>query len=657
MNRKVNQESGIVLLSTIFMLAVIATMIATFYKVSKVEIASTYSNRQSVNGFYAAEGGLNMRAAEIKATFDGYNLPSGTSPTSTTPCEGGDNGTGDFACKTYTLNNHTVTTFMVEDPGNPQNLTIPPGELYENLNASEYAYTVRSVAKDKNSKITAQLDLGFKSRLVPLFQFLAFYDKDLEIYSAPQLVTEGPIHANGDIYFRSNTGGIFLNSNVTTTEDFYIGLKSYPTNCSGSSANIHFPDPSVPNPVAPGDFLAYDNCHLVGGRIPERPQSDFDPYNGMVKLHVPEITLPPVDSFDPTPGKVFWDKADLRLILKMTTANLADTSVYPTGIEVRTASNAVDVGMTNDLNGCTGSLPNGKAIDNSLSLYDLRESPDGTQQTTLLEVDMAALLDCLHSTSFLGSSNTLDDTTDGGLVMYMTIEGPNSSLSQTFYGIRIQNATELQSGLPGAATVEGLSIVSDQAVYTKGDFNSVNKIPAAIMADIYVLLSDAWDDADSNEYLEERIASNTTVNAALIYGSDTTCANTHSWPEGEPCWPSTDGGEDSTGGFANHIRYLEAWTHYSGHFNTVPPHFTQRLLTYRGSAVSLGNPRRNSGRWIFGTQKPSYSHVPTDYRGQYLPQARDFKYDQDFNNVDNLPPLTPRFVYLKQELFVRDYDQ
>lgn len=41
---------------------------------------------------------------------------------------------------------------------------------------------------------------------------------------------------------------------------------------------------------------------------------------------------------------------------------------------------------------------------------------------------------------------------------------------------------------------------------------------------------------------------------------------------------------------------------------------------------------------------------------QYKAPGRAWKYDTDFNDASLLPPLTPRFVYLKQELFVRKFE-
>ena len=39
----------------------------------------------------------------------------------------------------------------------------------------------------------------------------------------------------------------------------------------------------------------------------------------------------------------------------------------------------------------------------------------------------------------------------------------------------------------------------------------------------------------------------------------------------------------------------------------------------------------------------------------YSAPNRIWQYDERFNDPDQLPPLTPIFVYLRQELFLRDY--
>ena len=58
--------------------------------------------------------------------------------------------------------------------------------------------------------------------------------------------------------------------------------------------------------------------------------------------------------------------------------------------------------------------------------------------------------------------------------------------------------------------------------------------------------------------------------------------------------------------------------------------------------MSLSTPKHVKGAWVYGTP-------------QYNAPTRNWDYDTDFNDGDKLPPLSPRFVYLRQELFVREY--
>ena len=105
----------------------------------------------------------------------------------------------------------------------------------------------------------------------------------------------------------------------------------------------------------------------------------------------------------------------------------------------------------------------------------------------------------------------------------------------------------------------------------------------------------------------------TTINSAFLGGTDVT--NSAATP-------------GYNGGLENYPRFLENW---SG-----------ETLNYRGSFVSLGTPIHVSGRWA---------------NQDYGAPGRNWDYDTDFNKANNLPPLTPRFVYLRQESFIRNFQQ
>ena len=163
--------------------------------------------------------------------------------------------------------------------------------------------------------------------------------------------------------------------------------------------------------------------------------------------------------------------------------------------------------------------------------------------------------------------------------------------------------------------------MTNQAIYIQGDFNTIDKKPAAFLADSLNVLSNDWNDADSTLTLGSRLAASTTINAAFLSGTDTTGG-----VEGAA-------GQDSgqyNGGLENYPRFHEDW---SG-----------RTLRYRGSFVSLNEPRHVNGPWVYGDP---YYEAPN----------RDWDYDTDFDDAANLPPLTPRFTYIRQDLLQRQFDR
>ncbi|NMC64059.1 MAG: hypothetical protein GYA55_12925 [SAR324 cluster bacterium] len=588
------KERGFAIVVTLFLLGALAAILGAYALSSRLDMASTRFSRNTVTGFYSAEAGLNVRAEAIREVFVGYNRPSGISPSEIDPCQGGNQGSGDFQCRVYELNRRTIHTYIEEATGNPIILTIPPGERYQNLNAQEYRYTAKSQAHAPvTNHIEAILELRFKSRLVPLFQFAAFYNKDLEILPGPTMTLSGPVHTNGDLYLMSDGNSLSITGQVTTAGDLYRGRKNNNV-CTNNPVKIY--DPTNPLSLVP-------SCPA---RVKVAPNS-LGPWHGMIQVKVPPVTVPGPELFDANPSALYWNKADLRLVMTV------DSAGNKLSVEVRNSDTSNNSAHSAALLACPGSI-GGKVANRSL-LYNFREE----KWIYLLDVDLQALLNCLKSTNWFGSGKALDDSTEGGLVFHFTVIGPLSGAANNPYGVRIINGAELKSTASGAPTIKGLTIVSDQAFYIKGNYNSINKKPAAIMADSINVLSNSWSDTNSNNSIDSRIASNTTINTAFLAGTD-----------------STGGAEGSSG---------QSLGNYNGGLENFPrfhENWSNKTLTYRGSFVSLGRPRHVTGSWS---------------NQSYNPPVRDWNYDTSFNNAANLPPITPRFVYLKQELFVRDFER
>ena len=541
-----DQEGGFAMVTTAALLVILSVLLVTAALVSKVDTASTNASAKGSKGFAAAEAGLNLRAREVRNRFEGFNRPSGTSPSGWAACtdgSSGNDGTGDFDCETITFQDQDIHTYVEEDSSNPSSIEIPVGEPFAGLTAQEYRYDVVSVPLDNEELPTAILGMRFKSRLVPLFQFAAFYEQDLDLALPPSITINGPVHSNHDLYLNAS-GTLTINGQVTTASRLFRGQKINPS-CN-ATVNIHV-NPASFSPLA---------CSNGSSTRTEYTESDVTPWNNRIAFLPAALSIPEPDIFNATPGSLYWDRADLRIVLTL------DGDNDPTGIEIRNQDGSPDVPATNRLlNSCSvteanledegSGDPDYEILDTRLNLddtsgfdegdvvtvgddidsnvirpggvnsgdirlqrrlghdeyqsnpivsagatvrkavvstsdtfFNYREKDGGSGDNAgsvirMLNIDMEALIDCVDEQTLMGGT-ALDDETDGGLVWFFTIDGPDSNTDVTAsgdpndYGVRLYNGTELDAA--GAPDIQGLTVISDQAIYVRGDYNSTNKI-------------------------------------------------------------------------------------------------------------------------------------------------------------------------------------
>ncbi len=626
-----NNQNGFALLSAMFLIVVMVSLFGAYAIVTRTEQSLVKATRDSATGFNAAEAGLNLRADDIRSVFLDFDRPTGTAPASLDACDSGSLGAGDYVCKTYSLQNgHNATTFIQPDAANPIYTIIPPGEPFAGLKTQEYRYTVTSVGRNDTHSNEAILDLTFKSRLVPLFQFAIFFAEDLEFFNGATMNVSGPVHTNGDIYLSPQDGGATnYSGQITVAGNFFRGQKSQST-CSGYTGTVSVMDPS--------SYVNMPGCSGSRSQI-----TNVTNWHDNIMLGVKPVTLPSPEEMDAFSNGEYWQRADVRIALRLTSGGLPLTTNAADGVEVVDQGGGNISAATNALHNstlCPGLVSTaggaGLAVGtqgpgtggNQLRLYreyQYDASTNDFQRT--LEIDMRALLNCIKLNPEIIGGKTLDDYTEQGLVFHFTVDGPLSDASQNNYSVRIRNGASLQSNLSGAPAVRGLTIVSDQGLIIWGDYNSSGWIPAATMSDTLWLLSNSWVDSDS--YLTDRYdrdGSATTVRAALVAGIART--------GGANGATGQDHGSDTNGGGVINVFRFNEWFRVGS--SSIPN------FTYSGSIVSLGPPRHSQSTW-----------GPFTY---YSAPNRIWNYDTQFNNGNNLPPMTPVFVYLRQELFVRSYE-
>ena len=441
----------------------------------------------------------------------------------------------------------------------------------------------------------------------PLFQFLAFYNGDMEVNPGPYAHFHGRMHTNGDMYLtdRDTRRGMVLDTDhVQAVGGMYRSYSSRNTTIAGGFAA------SAVESGATGDIWIRQmgTTPLSDSAIDAAPGSD----PGLVKW---DLTLNSKTPGFSTTAQSSWNGTVLDGAMG------AQTMVPP---EIK----SVLPGGYYDNQAATGGLTirDGKAYQGSVdvtaninsaqpgtitssSIYDAREQ----KTVNLVSLDVGKLM----KTPYRPPNG----------ILYAT---DSSATALSPVGLQLTNGSYIP---PSGSGNSGFTVASNLPVYVKGDYTGstdpvtglslsrtdsstnppttyhqtldasgaqVDTQPCAIMADAVNLLSKNWDNS-KRAGSSPPDASNTTFNAAMVAGNQATVADS-SLP---------DGGYN--GGLQNLPRVHENWGGIK--------------CNIAGSFVNLWRSTIATG--VYG-------------RGNvYSPPERHWDFDQHFNNPNGTPPGMP----------------
>lgn len=446
---------------------------------------------------------------------------------------------------TLYLGNLTATYNTVDNGPTAQKLLT--AGAYRGLYALVKNFTVTADATDLGSGAKTRIVQEVEDALIPLFQFAVFYESDLEIYPGPNMTLGGRVHSNRDMYLGTHAT-LTIDSYTTAAGNIYYGRKPGSGQDLGTEGNINIKDrQGVYHNMKNGDGTYLDSTD------PEWVSESLARWGGEVEDHshgITELDLPVVTSGDP-----------INLIKRGT--DNPSSFEYDAGLKIvdgaawfRTSSDTwTDV---------TASLT-GDSTLTTKSFYNAREG----KTVTCYDINIGKL----NSSAYFPSNG----------IIYAS----RAKVTGTEQAIRLVN---------GATLKTSLTVATDNPLYTKGDYNSVNKKPAALFTDALTILSNSWNDSKSSQSLSNRVASNTTVNAAFMTGN-TNSQNNH-----------------YSGGLENLPRFLEGWS--------------DKTFTYKGSMVDLWFSEQATGIWQYGSPV-------------YEAPDRAWSFDMDFLDPTKLPPGTP----------------
>lgn len=540
MFRYIRSQDGFAALIALIMMGLLTLLGIAALSTSDDESNIAGNELQEMRAFYAAEAGLEHAAAQLQNEYVTTGLPPTSMPTGTD-----------------SLNGCSVT-YYTQDNGAASLQTLPHGTL-AGLHALVKSFTITDTAVNHVDNARVVMSQTFETALIPIFQFAIFYGDALEIAPGPDMNLIGRVHSNGDIYLQSGSG-LNIDSYITAAGGIYHGRKpGCPQATSNGDVDIKDADGNYISMrdgsgwLDAGDSQWYDSSV---GRWQGRVQ---DVSHGQEELNVPLVGSA---SGDPhlliEPGAGNPDSYEHKSTLKI----VNDTAWY--------WADSAWYDVTDSL------VAKGVIEFVEDDFYDGREG----KNVDAANLNLGALYDSTFNISGLG---TIDLAPRNGVIYHSSTDTSGSQ----FPALRLWNADELDTGL---------TVASFNPVYTWGDYNTVDKKPAAIMGDAVTFLSDQWDDNKSTWALSSKNKPNhTTVNASYMTGNVLTTTSAYS------------------GGFENLPRFLEDWG--------------SRNFNWRGSAVCLWDSRQATGTWSYG----SFYKAP----------IRNWFYDTDLDDPANLPPETP----------------
>lgn len=523
-----------------------------------------------VRALYLAEAATDKAMAQVKMFF----AQTGAAPTAAQLQAMSNDAPNIPAQFTYDTAGG-ANTFDVGYNGGWQAKTLSVGD-YAGLNGNTQSIDVSVQVRDTTGQTQSTLTLNqrLEVQLIPIFQFGVFYENDLEILPGANMTFAGPVHSNKNVYLAAESGAsLAFQSQLTSAGDFFHGRKDSVKNMPGA---VNIQDGSGTNQnMSNGDGTWLDS------NDPDWLLDSHDRWDGNVAsidhgISALKIPLPTGSQaqvmIDRRTGndstEVQAQKMDYKAHLRIIDGSVLNAA--GAAVELRYCSGGG--------NFSNGTCPQGQSVINpivSSQFYNPREGR--TIKSTDIDVSLLN-----NSPAF----QTIKAGVSGGVILYTSDR--RSQGSNTYQdAVRLVNGSSLPSG--------GMTVASENPLYIKGSYNTVNKQPAGVVGDSFNILSNAWQDNKSTQSLGNRVASNTTVNTAVIAGNTETVTGSYN------------------GGFENLPRFLEAW---SG-----------KTLTYKGSVITLYNSRIATGAW-------NTSNV-------YSAPNRAWSFDTDFSDPSYSIPGFP----------------
>lgn len=592
-------ERGLALIATLLVVVLIAVIVTAAVSAALSVTRDANAQYRSTRTFYAAEAGAEYALAQVElALTDGFLS---------------DAELADIAPPT--LAGYNFSEFQVVKDGVWDTTWITDGP-FAGLYAISQNITVTSQATDASNNHTGVV-LGATAYAIPLFQFAGFGHASMETYSGPRVDTYGRMHVNGDVFMAANdthyhnvftTAGRWIRDGRTDHVD-QSDIHVYFENESGTDVEVDWDSEDTPDP----DQFKWKSETYIAGHL-------------MTGAMGVDSLVPPLP-----PG---IEPIELIRPREASDGDAERASKFAWQADMYVTYDLSDVRDKNAV--CGGSPPSGSPSYLPNITVERPQGgvvPDDVWKCQIFRFKWEAFRDYYDdewadiADVYIGELRDwiVSGPGDGTQVVYVEIvPDPTPSHTSTTdpHGDGFVPSMRLRDGaqLPGP-----LTIGSEYPLWVMGDYNNINKQPAAIFTDRTGILSANWPDGDPGM----SDATDTEQYFSMLFGeSEGNLGCYHEDPE-PWCIPVPDGY-----GPNGMLKYLEDWRY------PCSGRCLQRMI---GSFIAFWYPHHADALWPDG--KSSVYRAPN----------RDWSFDFDLFDPTNLPPATPNVGYVVRVSFREIY--
>ena len=224
-NARRSRERGFALVTVMVVLGLLMGLTVTAHLATRAETRIGGNDYAATRAFYAAEAGAEYMLASLREQLSDGVLTA--------------DKVDDADDDVPNLPMHEFTEYSARLIGGVTNEKITQGPFSGMWSRTREVLVTSSVEGPSGSRTTVELNA--KALAIPIFQFAAFYNEDLEMFPGAPMELAGRVHTNEQLYLGS-CGGIDIYGVVTVSEHLHQHRKANSSNYCTDQDRIQLND-------------------------------------------------------------------------------------------------------------------------------------------------------------------------------------------------------------------------------------------------------------------------------------------------------------------------------------------------------------------------------------------------------------------------------